>query len=421
MVDEKQVDEREREQERTKPADAPPPPPPPPERRRKSRKGLFIVGFLALIAAVGGFLWWQYSNTYESTDDAIVDGHLNAVASRITGTVTAVHAEENQFVKQGQLLVELDPRDYEVALEQARAALTQSQSQIQAENPNIPLTQTTSATNISNAQADVAGAEAGVASAEGEYQAALARLREAEANNVKAQADVARFAALVAKDEVPRQQYDQVVATAKASAATVDAARANADAALKVVEQRRAQTRQASTRLEQANQTAPQNLAISRANVQSRRASALGAQAAVDRAQLDLSYTKIVAPVSGIVSRRSVEVGTRVQPGQQLMTVAQLDDIWITANFKETQLKRMHPGQSAEIKVDAFDMKLDGYVESMPAASGAISSLLPPENATGNYVKVVQRLPVRIRIKKGQPGLDRLRPGMSVEPKVWLK
>lgn len=419
MVDQQQKEKEQEQPKRAEPHREAHPPLPP--GRRKSRKGLFIIGFLGVLALIAGVLWWRYSSTYESTDDAIVDGHLNAISPRITGTVTTVHAEENQFVKQGQLLVELDPRDYQVALEQARAGLTQSQAQIQAENPNIPLTQTTSATNISSAQADVAGAEAAVASAERDYQAALARLREAEANNVKAQADVARYAALVAKDEVPRQQYDQVVASAKASAAAVDAARANADAGSKIVEQRRAQTNQAQTRLAQASQTAPQNIAISRANLQSRRASALGAQAAVDRAQLDLSYTKIFAPVSGIVSRRSVEVGTRVQPGQQLMTIAQLADVWVTANFKETQLKHMHPGQGATILVDAFDQKFDGYVESLPAASGAISSLLPPENATGNYVKVVQRLPVRIRFKKGQQGLERLRPGMSVEPKVWLK
>lgn len=401
---------------------APPPEPAPePERARGRGKALIILLIVGLILAVGGFLFWRYSQTYESTDDAQVDAHLVGVSARIQGTVLGVYAEANQTVKQGQLLVNIDPRDYQVAVAQNQAGVTQADAAIQAENPNIPLTEVTSQTTISTTQADVANASAAVAAAERDLAAAEARLREAEANNTKAQADVTRYRALVDKDEVPREQYDTVVAAAKAQAAGVDSARASAEAAQKTVEQRRAQLNQAESLLNQAHRNAPQQLAISRATLKARQASAAAARAQLDKSMLDLSYTKIVSPVDGVVSRRSVEIGNTVQPGQQLFTIAQISDLWVTANFKETQLRRMHPGQRVTISVDAFDQKFQGHVEDMPGATGAVTSLLPPENATGNYVKVVQRLPVRIRFDKNQQGLERLRPGMSVEPKVWLQ
>ena len=394
---------------------------PGPARARGRSRGMWVAALVGILIAIGALLFWRYAQTYESTDDAQVDGHMNAISVRIPGTITAVYVDANQTVRAGQVMADIDPRDYDVALQQAKAQLGQAQAQIQAENPNIPITQTTSATTSSMMLADVQNAQAALAVAERDHAAALAKLREAEANNAKAQADVARYKMLVDKDEVPRQQYDQVVATAKALEATVEANQASAESARKVVDQRQAQLEEARAHLTQIDQNAPRQLAISQANLRSREAAAQGAKVQVERALLDLSYTKIVAPISGIVSKRSAEVGNQVQPGQQLFMVAQVDDLWVTANFKETQLKRIRPGQSVTIGVDAFGQKFDGYVESMPAATGAISSLLPPENATGNYVKVVQRLPMRIRFKKGQPGLERLRPGMSVVPKVWVQ
>jgi len=412
-----------------------PPAEPAPERARGSHKALIGALIVGLLLAVGGFLFWRYSETYESTDDAEVDAHLVGVSARIQGTVVAVNAEENQSVKSGQVLVQVDPRDFQVSVNQNKADVAQADAAIQAENPNIPITEVSSETNISTTQSDVANATAAVAASEGDLAAAQgnlgaaeAKLREAEANNVKAQADVVRYKALVDKDEVPREQYDTVVAAAKAQAAAVDSARASvesarasAEASRKTVDQRRAQLAQAQSRLNQAARNAPRQIAISRATVKSRQASADAARAKLDKAMLDLSYTQIVSPVDGVVSKRSVELGATVQPGQQLFTIAQINDLWVTANFKETQLRRMHPGQRVTISVDAFDKKFGGYVENMPGATGAITSLLPPENATGNYVKVVQRLPVRIRFDKNQDGLNLLRPGMSVEPKVWLQ
>jgi membrane fusion protein (multidrug efflux system) len=425
----------------TPPAENQPQPPQPaapqqpPMAPRKRRRAMLILAIIGILLAIGGFMFYQYAQTYESTDDAQVDAHLNGVSSRIQGTVTAVNVEENQFVTGGQVLAKIDPRDYQVAAEQAQAQLSQSQADIAAQHPNIPITETTNETNISSAQAQVdtqlaalAAAEQDTAAARQRLSQAEAQLREAEANNAKAQADLERYRALVEKDEIPRTQFDQIVATAKAQSAVVDSAnatvaanKASVESAARIADQRRAQVAEARTRLSQSNRNAPREVAISQANLKSKQAQANAAKAGVDKALLDLSYTNLISPASGIIGKRSVEVGSTVQPGQQLFTIAQIGDIWVTANFKETQLQRMRPGQRAKIHIDAFDQDFNGYVESMPAASGSITSLLPPENATGNFVKVVQRLPVRLRFDKNQTGLDRLRPGMSAEPKVFLQ
>jgi membrane fusion protein (multidrug efflux system) len=386
--------------------------------RRRSMVFLAVVGVLIVIGALGYFL---YSRNYESTDDAQVDGHLDGVTSRVDGVIKAIYVEENQTVQAGQLLAELDSRDFDVALEQAQAQLLKAEADLRAESPNVPITRSSSQTTISTSDAEVANAKAGVAAAERDHAAALSQLQAAEANNAKAQADVARYKLLVDKEEVARAEYDQVVATAKALAASVDSARASAESAQEVVNQREAILQQANSRLGEANTNAPNQIAISRANQQSREADVQAMKAAVDRAQLDVSYCKIFAPSSGVVTNRTGEVGEHISKGQRLITVADLSDLWVTADFKESQLRNMRVGQSATISVDAFDQKFDGYVEAMPGATGSITGLLPPENASGNYVKVVQRLPVRIRLKPGQQGLDRLRPGMSVDPKVWVR
>jgi membrane fusion protein (multidrug efflux system) len=392
-----------------------------PDRTRGRGRALLIVLFVGLALAAGGTFYWFYAQSYESTDDAQVDGHLNGISSRIAGTVTTVCVDENQFVKAGQLVAEIDPRDYDVALTQAKAEVAQKQAQIRVENPNVSITEVSSQTDILTAQADVATADAAVAWAERDFLANQGRLREAEANNARAQLDLARYKDLVAKDEVPRMTYDQALASANAQAAGVDSARAAVEASQKLVDQRRAQLAQSQSRLGEASRTAPERLEISRANVAAKEADVQVARARQEQAQLNVSYTKLFAPVSGVVTKRSVEVGNHVQPGQQLYLVAQLDDLWVTANFKETQLRHIRPGQRVNIWVDAYKETLKGYVEAMPGATGTITSLLPPENASGNYVKVVQRLPVRIRFDKNQSGLDRLRPGMSVEPKVLLQ
>jgi membrane fusion protein (multidrug efflux system) len=329
--------------------------------------------------------------------------------------------EDNQFVKAGQTLVDIDPRDYKVALVQAEAHLAQTRASTQAQNPNIPITQTSQQTNITSSNEDVANAAAALSGAKQQYQSAIAQLREAQANYEKASNDEARYHELVQKDEVSKEQYDEKLAAKKAQQAIVDAQQANADAGKDTIAQREAALAQARQRSAETQTNAPRAVAIQQAELGSREADTARAQADVDQALLNLSYCKILAPVSGITGRRSVEVGQQVAPGQQLAGITDLNDIWVTANFKETQLREMKPGQSARIHVDSLGADFDGYVESLAGASGAIFSLLPPENATGNYVKVVQRMPVRLRFKEGQSGLDRLRPGMSVEPKVMIR
>jgi membrane fusion protein, multidrug efflux system len=384
----------------------------------KSRR-FILIGIVAIIViAAGGFAWWSHSQTYESTDDAEIDGHLNPISSRVAGTVKAVYADNNQPVEAGKLLIDLDTTDYETSQAQAQAQYHQALAQLRSEQPNVPIQMTSNATDLGSAEEEVATASATLAAAEHDYQNSLAQLWQAEANNGKAQNDVLRYKQLIDKHEVAESEYDQYYATAKAQAAAVAAQRAAVDSAGKTIEQRRAQLHEQQIKMEQTRVNAPRQILIRNANIQAQRANAESAAAQLRQDQLNLLYCHIAAPVSGLVSQRTAEVGARISVGQQLMMVVQTSDLWVTANFKETQLKKVHPGQRVTVKVDGLDKSLQAYVESMPASTGDRTSALPPENATGNYVKVVQRMPVRIRFRADQDGLGQLRPGMSVVPKI---
>ena len=395
------------EQEEKKPLD-------PAAKRKRILIGV-IVGAVVLVAAVG---WYLYSRTYENTDDAQIDGHLNPIASRVSGTVKAVYVENDQPVKAGQPLVDLDPKDYEVQVAQAKAAYEQALAKAAAQNPNVPITQLTNSSTVEMDEATVVNAQAAVASAEQDYTSNLAKLRQAEANNRKSQADLVRYKKLADEQEISQSDYDQYVANASAQQAEVEAAQAAADSYAKIIEERKAQLRQEQTKLSEDKLNSPRQLVIQRANVNSSIAAVDSAKAQLDAALLNLSYCHIVAPVDGIATERSAEVGARVAEGQQLIVISQTDNQWVTADFKETQLKKMKVGQRVTFKVDALDETFEGKVQDMPAATGDRGSLFPPENATGNYVKVVQRLPVRISIDPNQRDYDRLRPGMSAEPTV---
>jgi len=379
--------------------------------------------FLVLLvgAIIGGIILVRYLGSYESTDDAEIDGHIDPITARISGTVVKVFVEDNQQVVPSQTLVELDPTDYNVAVEQARADLAQAQGQLEAETPNVPITETTNATTLSTSQADVDKAEAALAAARNRYQAALADWRQAEAGSLRAQRDEVRYRELVEKDETSRELYGQRLADSRANVALTDSKRAAADAAAKMVGEQEAELAQARQRLEEANKNSPRQVVAHQAAVQSRKANVDAARAQLDQALLNLSYHEVLAPTAGVVGNRTVEVGQHVQAGEQLLAITENQDLWVTANFKETELRDIRPGQRVTIHVDTLSRDFNGYVESLPGATGAKYSLLPPENATGNYVKVVQRLPVRIRFYSGQDGLDQLRQGMSVEPKVWVK
>jgi membrane fusion protein (multidrug efflux system) len=393
----------------------------PPPSATRGRAKAFAVFFVVLAAlAIGGTFYWLHSRQFESTDDAQVDAHLNGVSARVEGTVMHVYVEDNQVVKANDPLVDLDPRDFQVALDQAAAQLRQARSMIFAQQPNIPITQVENHANISSSEADLANTQAGLAAAGRDLESAKAKLVQAQANNEKAQADLERYQTLIAKEEVSKQEFDSVASAAKGQAAAVAAAQATVESNAQIVNQKRAQVAQSQSRLQQYQRTAPEQLAVRRAAVASEEAGAKTSEVKVEKARLDLSYTKVAAPVAGIVMKRSAEVGAHVAAGQQLITIAQIDDVWVTANFKETQLRNLRPKQKAVLRVDALNHDFEGYVEDIGGATGAISSVLPPENATGNYVKVVQRIPVRIRFNKNQPGLERLRPGMSVEPEVRI-
>ena len=284
----------------------------------------------------------------------------------------------------------------------------------------MPITSVSTGSQIRSAQADVENARAGISAARQQWDAAKAQLTAVQANNTKAQTDLARYQELVSKQEISQQQYDQALALAQSNAAMVTSARASASAAEQQVRQAQARLAQAEAAA-RAAATGPQQVSAIHSRALSAEALAQLKRAQLEQAELNLQYTLITAPVSGVVSNRTVEVGQNVQPGQELMKIINLDDIWVTANFKETQLRKMKVGQPVTISVDATGKDYKGHVQSIAGASGALFSLLPPENATGNYVKVVQRVPVKITFDPGETKEHTLRPGMSAEPKVWLR
>jgi membrane fusion protein (multidrug efflux system) len=325
--------------------------------RFRHRRNIILAILTVLVAAAVAAPGWRYLSSYEDTDDAQIDGHIIAVSSRINGTIANVYVVDTQSVREGQLLADIDPSDYVVAVEDARAKLAQTKAQVE--------------------------------SAKADYQTSLSKVNQDDATSAKAEYDVPRLAILAAKGAARREDYEESLRIAKVARATVEADRAAANAALK--------------------------------NIGSRQAEVNEAQAELDQALLNYGYTQIIAPQSGVIGKKSVEPGQRVQPGESLLAVVPLDDVWVTANFKETQLRRMQPGQPVDIYVDALGRSFEGYVDGLGSASGERFSLLPPENATGNYVKVVQRIPIRIDLEPGQNINHRLVPGMSVEPTVWLK
>ena len=392
------------------------------ERKKGASRGelsRWIVFPVFALALVGATAWWLHSRNYESTDDAQIEGHIDLVSARISGTVTHINprVENNQFVEAGTLLLEFDPRDYQAELEHAKANLDTRTAEAHSASVNVPVVNASSFGGLHSAEAAKQEALARVEAAQANLTATQHKLQQDEAVYAHDERDRVRYLALVEKDEISRSYYDarQTDAAAAAQAveydhAAIASAQQQVDEARQLVAQREAQI--------EAARIAPQQVADARAKSDSASGHLEQARADLLTAELNLSYTKIYAPVSGVIGRRTVEIGHRVQPGQSLLVIVPLDDIWITANFKETQLKWMRPGQPVTIRVDTFGRTYNGKVESLPGAAGPLFSLFPPENATGNYVKVVQRFPVRIRLDRDQDAYHLLRPGMSVEPTV---
>ena len=391
-------------------------------KRHWSRRAKIVAGVVALIVLVGGFLLYRYFTSYESTDDAQIDGYIYPVSARVAGYVTRVTVDNNQYVEAGTVLAQLDPKDFDVAVANAKASLANDQASAAAQGVNVPITSVNTSSTLSTAQADLVNSQAGMAAAQKQFDAAEASLRQAEANDLTAQDSVRRYKPLAEKDEIPQQQYTQAVLSQKATAAAVASARSSAAAAEQAVTQAQSRVAQAQASVKSA-ETRPQQISAQVSKARAAEAQAQSAAATLRQAQLNLEYTTIVAPVSGIVGQRSAQPGQNVAVGQQLMTIVPLDNenIWVTANFKETQLNHMRPGQKVKIFVDAFDRTYYGKVLNIAGATGSLFSILPPENATGNFVKVVQRVPVKIVFDANQDPEHMLRLGMSVEPKVKVR
>lgn len=404
-----------------------------PQRKRTIR---FVLLALLVVAAIVAIPVYAYYSVRESTDDAQVDGHVIPISPRITGTIVEVLVNDNQLVKAGDPLVRLDPADFTVAQAQAEAQLANAQAMTTESNVNIPVTDintssqvSTSLTQVDEAQASVASAQQAVNTARAKLAAANADLAGRQANYVKAQNDLKRFESLVSKDEISRQDFDAATAAAQSAKAEVDSSKANITGSQHALDEAIAQLSVAKARLStaivqrrQSEALRPRQAEVSQARFKQSQAQVKQAEANLNQARLNLGYTTIVAPVSGVVSRKTAEPGMQVSPGQQIMAIVPLDDVWVTANFKETQLKKMVPGQKVEFDVDTYGSshKYHGHIDSLAAASGARFSLLPPENATGNYVKVVQRVPVKIVLDPGENKDHLLLPGMSVTPTVLL-
>ena len=396
------------------------------------RGGRAAAVLLLAVVIIGGGLFVSNSLAWESTDDAQVNGHIMPLSARINGYVLEVPVIEGQLVHAGDVLVTIDPKDYKIAVQRAQATYADARANATSSRFNVPITSVTTKSNLDSAGTAVVNAEAGFQAAEQNFESAKAVLQQAEANAAKSDADLVRYEQLVAKEDISHQQYDQAVAVAKANRSGVVSAGANVLAAEQAVHQAKGKLSQSRADLRSA-ETAPQQVSMTRAKAESADAQARERKAQLDQAELNLSYSVVRSPVTGIIGKKTVEVGQNVGIGQELVEVVPLDDVWVTANFKETQLAHMRPGQPVEIKVDAYGRTWKAHVTNMGAGAGSVFSLLPPENATGNYVKVVQRVPVRIdfdrtsdRASDRNPGSDfnaegLLKPGLSVEPEVRVR
>ncbi len=403
-------------------------------RVSQRRSPLKLVVFLLLLVAVGvGVAVYLHFQDRVSSDDANVDGHISAIAPKVAGSVSEVLVHENDVVKAGQVLVRIDPRDFQAKVDMQKAAVMLAESQLRSAQVMVPMTNDTTKSGTSAAAAGLVGTEAEVERARiGYEQASGSDLAYARANvsakqaaNDRAQADLARMKPLVDKAEISRQQYDSYVAASRMSESELQAAQEKLASAQKEAEIRKAAMDAAQSHVSQAKAQVESSMAnrqqvqVRTADVGGYAASLAAARANLAAAELQLSYTTIVAPVDGVVTHKNVEVGNILSPGQGLMTIIPLNDIWITANFKETQLANVHPGQRVEINVDMYGKTVTGHVDSISAATGSKLSLLPPENATGNFVKVVQRIPVKILVD--QPDAPVLRPGMNVDVTIFTR
>jgi membrane fusion protein (multidrug efflux system) len=403
---------------------------PPKGLKNPTVRRLLAVGGLVLLAVVAGL--FVYYHNRETTDDAQVDGHITPIASKIYGRVAEVLVTDNEPVKAGQVLVRIDPRDYQASLDQSKAALALAESDAASAGVDIPRTRENVASGTSSADAQLAGAVADLERARVTFEQARtsdlawaqANIEKSKANAELAQADLARYKPLLDKGEISKQQYDAAKANADATGSALRADQEKLAQAQRAVDIARAQTLAASARVEQAKAVVAgahadvRQISMRTSDAQGKIAKVQQARALLAAAELNLGYTEIAAPVAGVATHKQVEPGQIVQQGQGLLVVVPLQDVWVTANFKETQLRKMRPGQKAYVHVDTYGETFPGHLDSIAGATGAMLSLLPPENATGNYVKVVQRIPVKIVLDPIPQEKAILRPGMNVDATV---
>ncbi len=388
--------------------------------RPVARRTVLAVA-IALLVASAAVAYWFHESRYEETDDAEVDGNISNVSPRTSGVVSAVYVVENEAVRSDDVLAEIDPTDLRIAVDQAHAQVEQAEAQLQAEDPSVPITVATNTSALTSARSDLAAAQAALGAALKEVAQLTAQLAQAAANDRTAQLEKQRSEKLLAQGAVSQSDYDNRANAAAASTANVHALEESLAGARDRVAQQRAQIVSLQSRFVEVESNGPRQIATRKASVTWRKASLELANAQLAQAEKNLSYAKILAPVTGIVAKKSIAVGDHVAPGQEVIAISQTDSLWVTANYRETQLQRMTPGQRARVHVDALDIDLNGSVESIGGATGSRLSVLPPENASGNYVKVVQRIPVRIKLDPDQAGVERLRIGMSVEPRVRVR
>ncbi|HXJ20005.1 MAG TPA: HlyD family secretion protein [Polyangia bacterium] len=387
--------------------------------KKKSRRPAIFAVLGLLVVIIG--IYWLYSRHFEDTDNAQIDGNISNIGPRVAGTVTNVYVLENQPVKAGDPLLEIDPTDLTVAVAQAKAAVAQAEAQLQAEDPTVSITETSNTTAVVGASSEILSATAGLTAAQRDVEQLTARLASAEGNARLAEIERKRGEDLAKAQAIPRADLDRRVTTAETAESEVQAARQALASAKQRISQQEAQVDATKSRLQEVRRNAPRQVETRKASVQFRQANLDLARAQLAQAELNLGYAKVRSPVAGVVAKKAVNIGDHVSPGQQLVAVAQTGDLWVTANFRETQIEHMRVGMPVRIHVDAFAVDYNGTIESMGGATGSRLSILPPENASGNYVKVVQRIPVRIHLDPGQEGLERLRPGMSVEPRIRVR
>ena len=386
----------------------------------KSRVRAIALTVLAVVVILG-VGYWLYQRQFEDTDDAQIDSSITNVSPRVAGTISGVFVVENQRVKAGDKLATIDDADLKVAVASAQAAVAQAEAELRAEDPTVSITEASNQSSLATSASDLASAQAALSASRKEVEQLDAQIKQASANDKTLQTDKARAEQLIQEGAITQAEVDERSNAAVASTHAVQALEQALAAARDRVNEQEARIAATRSKLAEVKSNAPRQLETRKASVLVRQAQLDAARAQLAQAQLNLSYATIISPVGGIIGKKAVAVGDRVAPGQELLAIAQIDDVWVTANFRETQLKEMQVGQAATIHVDAIDVDLHGHVESFGGATGSRFSVLPPENASGNYVKVVQRIPVRVALDPGQPGMDRLRPGMSVEPKVRLR